>query len=148
MLLSMTSKRLFSASAVQSFTWDRPFLTSNRFVLIQNPFDQLPFIKLNYNSKPIHLKKELTLRELEMQLKSNGDSKDSTHFIAPDGAFISKGTKIHHLLHIPYFVMKIDGHRVFNVMSEKSFSLRNQKFTLNAHERRIFDTCRALNIRD
>jgi hypothetical protein len=44
--------------------------------------------------------------------------------------------------------MKIDGHREFNVMSEKSFSLRNQKFTLNAQEKRMFEACRQLNIRD
>ena len=94
------------------------------------------------------MKKELTVRDVENELKRNGDIKTEANFIAPDGAFIAKSTKIHHLLHIPYFVMKIDGHREYNVMSEKSFSLRNQKFTLNAHEKRMFDTCRQLNIRD
>ena len=74
--------------------------------------------------------------------------KTEASFIAPDGAFIAKSTLVHHLLHIPYFVMKIDGHREINVMSEKSFSLRNQKFTLNASEKRMFEACRQLNIRD
>lgn len=71
------------------------------------------------------MKKELTVRDVENELKRNGDIKTEANFIAPDGAFIAKSTKINHLLHIPYFVIKIDGHREYNVMSEKSFSLRN-----------------------
>jgi len=105
-------------------------LTSNRFVLIQNPLDQLPYIQLNAKSKRIDLKKEMTVKELEKEFKVTGEVKESAHFIAPDGALIAKSTLVHHLLHIPYFVMKLDNHREFNVMSEKSFSLRNQKFTL------------------
>lgn len=105
-------------------------------------------MQLNLKSKPVHLKKDITVKDVEQELKRNGDIQKEASFIAPDGAFIAKTTKIHHLLHIPYFVMKIDGHREYNVMSEKSFSLRNQKFTLNAHEKRMFDTCRLLNIRD
>ncbi len=80
----------------------------------------------------MQLRREITVSDVEKELKRNGDVKKEASFIAPDGAFIAKTTKIHHLLHIPYFVMKIDGHREYNVMSEKSFSLRNQKFTLNA----------------
>jgi hypothetical protein len=44
--------------------------------------------------------------------------------------------------------MKLDNLREFNVMSEKSFSLRNKKFTLNAEEKAIYDTCKELNMRD
>lgn len=57
-------------------------------------------------------------------------------------------SKIAHLLHIPYFVMKLDNLREINVMSEKSFSLRNKKFTLSAEEKQIFDSCKDLNMRD
>ncbi len=49
---------------------------------------------------------------------------------------------MHHLLNLPYFVLKLDGHREFNVMSAKSFSLRNHKFTLDAHEKRVYDSCK------
>jgi hypothetical protein len=44
--------------------------------------------------------------------------------------------------------MKVDDNREYNVMSEKSFSLRNQKFTLNAAEKALYDDCKALNMRD
>jgi hypothetical protein len=67
----------------------------------------------------------MTVNQLESELKAAGEAKESASFIAPDGALIAKTTKMQHLLHIPYFVMKLDGHREFNVMSEKSFSLRN-----------------------
>jgi len=34
-------------------------------------------------------------------------------------------------------------------MSAKSFSLRNQKFTLTSHEKRVYDSCKAeLHMRD
>lgn len=88
------------------------------------------------------------MRDLEHKLKNQGVAKESATFIAPDGALISKSTMIRHLLHIPYFVMKIDGHREYNVMSEKSFSLRNQKFTLNGQEKQVYDACKELNMRD
>jgi hypothetical protein len=32
------------SNSVSNFTWEKPFLTSNKFVLIQNPLDRLPFI--------------------------------------------------------------------------------------------------------
>ncbi len=57
--------RFFSASSVQSFNWDKPFLTSNRFVLIKNPIDQLPFIQLNLKSKPVQLRKDITVKDVE-----------------------------------------------------------------------------------
>ena len=44
--------------------------------------------------------------------------------------------------------MKVDDTREFNVMSEKSFSLRNQKFTLNASEKALYDECKDLKMRD
>jgi hypothetical protein len=81
-------------------------------------------------------------------LKQSGEAKKSASFIAPDGALIAKGTRIQYLLHIPYFVMKIDDHREFNIMSEKSFSLRNQKFTLDGQEKKVYDACKELNMRD
>ena len=55
---------------------------------------------------------------------------------------------MHYLLHIPYFVMKIDETREYNIMSEKSFSLRNKKFTLNAEEKAVYDQCKELSMRD
>ena len=100
-------------------------MTSNRFVLIQNPIDENPYIKLKTNSKKITLDKEMTVNQLEAKLRSIGEAKESASFIAPDGALISKSTKVHYLLHIPYFVLKLDNYKEFNVMSAKSFSLRN-----------------------
>jgi hypothetical protein len=44
--------------------------------------------------------------------------------------------------------MKVDDNREYNVMSEKSFSLRNQKFTLDAAEKAVYDECKSLNMRD
>jgi len=44
--------------------------------------------------------------------------------------------------------MKIDNTREYNIMSEKSFSLRNKKFTLSAEEKAIYDKCKELNMRD
>lgn len=90
----------------------------------------------------------MTVKDLEKELKGAGEVKESANFIAPDGALIAKSTLVHNLLHIPYFVMKLDNHREFNVMSEKSFSLRNQKFTLNGAEKRVYDACKNLNMRD
>ena len=81
---------------------------------------------------------------MERQLLQNREASNSVSFIAPDGALISKSTSVHHLLHLPYFVLKIDAHREFNVMSAKSFSLRNQKFTLEAHEKRVYDGCKSV----
>lgn len=49
---------------------------------------------------------------------------------------------------MPNFVLKIDGHREFNVMSEKSFGLRYQKFTLNNSEKFYYDACKQLSMRD
>ena len=139
---------LFSSYAL-SYTWDRPFLTTNRFVLLQNPIDSNPYLQLSNTSKHIELKKDQSLRDIEKQLLTNREAQNSVTFIAPDGAFISKSTSVHHLLHLPYFVLKIDSHREFNVMSAKSFSLRNQKFTLNANEKLVFDGCKSvLNMRD
>lgn len=74
-------------------------------------------------------------------------SRDIT-FTAPDGALLAKSTKMIQILHIPYFVMKLDDHREYNVMSEKSFSLRNTKFTLNQTEKVIYDSCKNMNMRD
>ena len=45
-------------------------------------------------------------------------------------------------------MLKLDNHREFNVMSEKSFSLRNQKFTLNSTEKCVYDNCKQLEMRD
>lgn len=96
----------------------------------------------------IELEKEMSLNDLERKLKQFGEVKNSVNFIAPDGAQIAKCSKLHHLLHIPYFVMKIDNLREYNVLSEKSFSLRNSKFTLNSSEKSIYDTCKDLGMRD
>lgn len=90
----------------------------------------------------------MTVTDLEMKLKYTNQAKKSVSLFAPDGASISKGTSLQHLLHIPYFVLKIDDLKEFNVLSEKSFSLRNQKFTLNAAEKVIFDDCKELGMRD
>ena len=124
LLNSSTNQKYFSSYAL-SYTWDRPFLTTNRFVLIQNPIDSNPYLQLSNDSKHIELKKELHLRDIEKQLLQNQEAYSSVSFVAPDGALISKSTTVHHLLHLPYFVLKIDAHREFNVMSAKSFSLRN-----------------------
>jgi len=43
-------------------------------------------------SKRIPLPKEMTVRQLEQNLKATGEAKESVNFIAPDGALISKGT--------------------------------------------------------
>ena len=96
----------------------------------------------------IELGKEMTLNDLEKKLKQFGEVKDTVSFIAPDGAFIAKGSKIHHILHVPYIVMKIDGVKEYNILSEKSFSLRNIKFTLNSAEKVVYDTCKDLGMRD
>lgn len=81
----------------------------------------------------------MTVNDLEKKL--------SARLTAPDGALIARSTRVHQLLHIPYFVVK-QGHSEYNVLSEKSFSLRNQKFTLNGQEKRVFDACKELNMRD
>jgi hypothetical protein len=67
----------------------------------------------------------MTLNDLERKLKQNGEIKKEALFYAPDGSFIAKQTSFKHLLHIPYFIMKLDGVREYNILSEKSFSLRN-----------------------
>jgi len=90
----------------------------------------------------------LTLKDLENKLRSAGEIQSNVEFLAPDGASIAKVSKIHHLLHIPYFTLRIDSIREYNVMSEKSFSLRNNKFTLNAEEKSLYDACKDLNMRD
>ena len=58
----------------QSFTYARPFLTSNKFVLIENPMDKNPYLKLRPNGKHIPLDKEMSLTELEGSLKSSGEA--------------------------------------------------------------------------
>ena len=116
---------LFS-SGISSFTWDRPFLTTNRFLLVQNPIDEHPYIQLREGGPKLTMLQDMTLKDLERELKQKGEAKKEANFIASDGALIAKSTKLYHLLHQPYyFVIKLDGHREFNVMSERSFSLRN-----------------------
>ena len=117
-------------------------------MLIQNPIGALPFIQLQHKSPIIELEKEMTLNDLEKKLKAVGEVKHHVNFVAPDGALVAKGSKVHNILHVPYVVMKIDGIKEFNILSEKSFSLRNIKFTLNAHEKVIYDTCKELGMRD
>jgi hypothetical protein len=146
-LVQQASQARFS-SLVNGFTWEKPFLTSNCFVLIENPIDEVPYIRLNPKSAKIHLERDLTLKDLENRLKQSSDAKDSAQFIAPDGSVIAKSTKVRHLLHMPNFVLKLDGHREFNVMSEKSFGLRYQKFTLNNSEKFYYDACKSLSMRD
>lgn len=58
----------------QSFTHERPFLTSNKFVLIQNPMDSDPFIQLKANGKQVHLQKDMDLWSLERGLKEAGEA--------------------------------------------------------------------------
>ena len=123
-------------------------MTSNKFLLIQNPIDTTPYIQMKPRGDKIKLEKDLTLRDLESSLKRAGEIQKEATFYAPDGASIAKVSKIQQLLHIPYFVMKLDNLREFNVMSEKSFSLRNKKFTLTAEEKQIFDSCKELHMRD
>lgn len=89
----------FFSSSMSSYGWERPFLTTNRFVLVQNPLAELPFIQLRGSaSKRIPLVKGMTVRELEQQLKAVGEAKESASFIAPDGALIAKSTKMQQLL--------------------------------------------------
>jgi len=38
--------------------------------------------------------------------------------------------------------MKIDGTKEFNILSEKSFSLHNEKFNLTPHEKIVYDHCK------
>jgi hypothetical protein len=44
--------------------------------------------------------------------------------------------------------MKIDNMTEFNIMSEKSFSLRNQKYTLTPDEKMIYDNCKEMGMKD
>jgi hypothetical protein len=103
---------------------------------------------LKVNGPQIQLQKELTLNEFETKLKQAGEVQEQVKFFAPDGASIAKTTRMHYLLHIPYFIIRLDQDREYNIMSEKSFSLRNKKFTLDAREKAIYDTCKQLNMRD
>lgn len=96
-------------------------------------------MQLKVNGPVIQLQKDLQLSELESKLKQVGEVKNDIKFYAPDGALIAKTSKLHYLLHIPYFVMKLDGLREYNVISEKSFSVRNKKFTLSPEEKAVYD---------
>ena len=77
-----------------------------------------------------------------------GQATKEVDFYSPDGSMIAKSTQFLHLFHIPYFIMKIDNLSEYNVMSEKSFSLGNQKFNLGPKEKVIFDECKELGMRD
>lgn len=81
-------------------------------------------------------------------MKETRQANKIVNFYSPEGSLIAKSTKVHHLLHIPYFVMKIDNITEYNIMSEKSFSLRNQKFTLNPDEKMVYDNCKEIGMRD
>ena len=105
-------------------------------------------MQIKKNGPNYKLEKDMTLADLEKQLKMKGESKKDVKFYAPDGAFISKGTSFSHMMHIPYFVMKIDGEKEYNILSEKSFSLRNTKFALTPNEKPIYDQCKILGMRD
>lgn len=50
---------------MQSFVYERPFLTSNMFVLIENPIDDEPYIQLKAYGPKVKLQKDMTLRDLE-----------------------------------------------------------------------------------
>ena len=77
-----------------SFEESRPFLTSNKFLLIQNPIDSMPYIQLQARGPQIKLQRDLTLGDLEKQLKGIGEVKENAKFYAPDGAIIAKVSKI------------------------------------------------------
>lgn len=75
-LFPQHSQARFS-SLVNGFTWEKPFLTSNCFVLIENPIDEVPYIRLNPKSAKIHLERDLTLKDLEKRIKQSSDAKES-----------------------------------------------------------------------
>lgn len=68
-------QRAAFSSSISAFTWERPFMTSNKFVLIQNPMNELPYIQLKPKSQRIHLQKDMTVKQLEQQLKQAGEAK-------------------------------------------------------------------------
>ena len=117
--------------ATSAGNYNTPFMTSNKFVLVHYPVVGDPEINLTSKSKPITLRPEMSLRELENQLKQNQDATSKVDFLAQDGIPVAKSTTLQHLLDLPHFLVKIDGTREYNFISEKSFSYRNSKFTMS-----------------
>ena len=90
----------------------------------------------------------MSLREFERQLKQNRDASSHVDFLAQDGIEVAKSTALSHLLDLPHFLVKIDGTREFNFISEKSFSYKNSKFTMNSQQKAIYDHLKELSMRD
>ena len=48
----------------------------------------------------------------------------------------------------PYFTLKIDEEREYNIICEKSFSYKNYKFRISEKEKPIYDRCKSLGMKD
>lgn len=107
-----------------------------------------PEINLRPKSNPITLRSEMSLSDFEKELKNNGDAKKRVEFVANDGIQFSKTTKIQHVLSLPYFLVRVDGNREYNFMSEKSFSFKNSKLTMNSDQKNLYDTLKDFDMRD
>jgi len=134
--------------ATSAGDYNTPFLTSNRFVLVHYPVVGNPEISISAKSKKIQLKPDMTLSDLERELKANRDAKRTVEFLAEDGVPVAKSTILGNLLDLPHFLVKIDGAREYNFISEKSFSFKNTKMSMNASEKGIFDHLKEFPMRD
>ena len=72
-------------------------------------------------------------------MKSGGDAKQKVQFISSRGQVFSEDTAVQELINQPYFVLKIDDLKEFNVICEKSFSYKNYKFNISVQEKPIYD---------
>lgn len=81
-------------------------------------------------------------------MKRNGEVKKEAKFIYSNGEEIDKDTLIDSLLMEPYFILKIDGEKEYNILSERSFSYKNYKFYLDDQEKGIYENCKNIGMRD
>ncbi len=103
-------------------------------------------MQLRSKGSPIELVNELTLRDLEIKLKQNGDVKKSVEFYDSDDNRLASSTKMKYVLMRPYFKMNIDHLVQHHCFNEENV---NENYTiLNSNELEIYEDLRSFNVKD
>ena len=104
--------------------YDSRFITSNNFLLVENPPHSLPYFSFE-GSNPIYISENKTLVDLRREVVKQGKANKSVEFYSHDGVRMASYTNAHDLSFLPYFKMVLDNENDFIVIGEKSFSFKN-----------------------
>ena len=96
-------------------------------------------LQLNFGGNSYKLKQDMTLKEIESELKSKKDVSHKVEFYAPDGSRFASCTKLYQMMQLPYFKLDFDDKIQYHVHSLKAFG--EPVSFLTPSEKQIYDTC-------